>query len=58
MYFPNNIVSYSGGASTGGAVCTKLVAYRITFNGNSNFSSSCTSAGTGTINNTNGTLVM
>jgi hypothetical protein len=58
MYFPNNIVSYFGGASTGGAVCTKLVAYQISFVGNSNFSSSCASAGTGIISYTNGSLVM
>ena len=58
IYFPDNSVSYFGGASTGGSVCTKLVAYTITFTGNSNFSSTCTSAGTGTISYTNGTLVM
>ena len=58
MYFPDNIVTYNGGASTGGAICTKLIAYQITFSGNPNFFSNCTSAGTKTISYTNGTLTM
>jgi hypothetical protein len=58
MYFPSNIVSYNGGASTGGSVCTKLIAYQITFSGNPNFFSNCSSAGTKTLSYTNGTLVM
>jgi Flp pilus assembly protein TadG len=58
IYFPTNAVSYSGGSSTGGAVCTQLIAYTITFKGNSTFNSNCGSAGTKTINTTNGTLVM
>jgi hypothetical protein len=58
IYFPTNAVEYSGGASTGGAVCTQLIAYTITFKGNSTFNSNCNSAGTKTINFTNGTLVM
>ena len=58
IYFPTNAIEYSGGASTGGAVCTQLIAYTITFKGNSTFNSSCNSAGTKTINFTNGTLVM
>jgi hypothetical protein len=58
IYFPKNNITYSGGASTGGPVCTKLVANTITFKGSSTFNSSCSSSGTGTINATNGTLVM
>jgi Flp pilus assembly protein TadG len=58
MYFPSNIVTYNGGASTGGSVCTKLIAYQITFSGNPNFFSNCSSAGTKTISYTNGQLVM
>jgi Flp pilus assembly protein TadG len=58
MYFPSNIVTYNGGASTGGSVCTKLIAYQITFSGNPNFFSNCSSAGTKTLSYTNGTLVM
>jgi Flp pilus assembly protein TadG len=58
IYFPTNAVEYAGGASTGGAVCTQLIAYTITFKGNSTFNSNCNSAGTKTINFTNGTLVM
>jgi hypothetical protein len=57
LYFPNNAVSYTGGASTGGAVCTQLIAYQITFKGNSNFNSSCASAGTATINVSSSQLV-
>ena len=58
IYFPTNAVEYAGGASAGGAVCTQLIAYTITFKGNSTFNSNCNSAGTKTINFTNGTLVM
>jgi Flp pilus assembly protein TadG len=46
IYFPDNSVQYGGGATTGGAVCTQLIAYQITFKGNSKFNSSCSSAGT------------
>jgi hypothetical protein len=46
IYFPDNSVQYGGGATTGGAVCTQLVAYQIVFKGNSKFNSSCDSAGT------------
>jgi Flp pilus assembly protein TadG len=58
IYFPTNAVSYSGGSATGGAVCTQLIAYTITFKGNSTFNSNCSSAGTKQLNTTNGTLVM
>jgi hypothetical protein len=56
--FPKNNITYAGGASTGGPVCTKLVANTIRFKGNSTFNTNCSSSGTGTINYTNGTLVM
>ena len=58
IYFPNSSLSYSGGASTGGAQCTQLIADTINFTGGSTFNSNCSSAGTKTINYTNGTLVM
>jgi hypothetical protein len=58
IYSPNNTINYAGGSSTGGPVCTKLVANALSFVGNSTFNSSCSSSGTGTINATNGTLVM
>jgi Flp pilus assembly protein TadG len=58
IYFPKNNITYSGGASVAGPICTKLVANTISFKGNSNFNTSCSSSGTGTINLTNGTLVM
>jgi hypothetical protein len=57
IYFPTNAIEYTGGSSTGGAVCTQLIAYTITFKGNSSFNSNCGSAGTKTIDMTNGTLV-
>jgi Flp pilus assembly protein TadG len=58
IYFPDNSVTWSGGGSAGGTQCTKLVAYTITFSGGSTFNSSCVGTGTGTINYTNGTLVL
>ena len=57
IYFPNNSINYTGGSSTGGAVCTQLIAYQITFKGNSTFNSNCSSAGTKTIDSTGGRLV-
>lgn len=57
IYFPKNTVTYNGGASTGGAVCTQLIANKLTFSGNSNLSSTCGSAGTATINVTSSQLV-
>ena len=57
IYFPNNAVTFTGGSATG-AQCTQLIAYTITFKGNSAFNSTCGSAGTKTISATNGTLVM
>ena len=58
IYFPSNSITYAGGASTGGPVCTKLVAKTISFKGNSTFNTNCSSSGTGTISYTNGRLVM
>ena len=58
IYFPRSAVSYAGGSSTGGSNCTQLIADTITFTGGSTFNSSCASAGTQTINSSNGTLVM
>jgi Flp pilus assembly protein TadG len=57
IYFPDNAVTYKGGASTGGAVCTQLIAYQVTFSGNSNLASSCASAGTASITVTSSQLV-
>jgi hypothetical protein len=41
IYFPNQYVDFTGGANTGGAICTQLVAYVINFSGNTNFNSNC-----------------
>jgi hypothetical protein len=57
IYFPHEPVTWSGGASTGGAVCTQLLAWSITFTGSSTFSSNCTSAGTRTVALTGGNVV-
>ena len=57
IYFPNQGVTYAGGASTGGATCTQLLAYTLKFSGNSNFNSNCGSAGTATIGSTSNQLV-
>ena len=58
VYFPKETVKYAGGASSGGATCTQLVADKINFSGGSTFNSDCSSAGTKTISYTNGSLVM
>jgi len=58
IYFPKSTISYSGGASTGGAQCTQLVSDKINFTGGSTFNSNCSSVGTRTISYTNGSLVM
>ena len=50
LYFPNQVVTFSGGAGTGGATCTQLVAYQLKFSGTSNFNNtSCASVCTATI---------
>lgn len=41
IYFPNQLVTYSGGAATGGAECTQLVSNFIAISGNTNFSGNC-----------------
>ena len=45
IYFPNQAVTFNGGTSTGGAMCTQLVALKITFNGNAAFNNNCQGAG-------------
>ncbi len=57
VYFPNQNVTYAGGASTGGSTCSQLVAYTLKFSGNSNFNSNCGSAGTQTVGSTSNQLV-
>ncbi len=42
MYFPNAALDYNGGAGIAGA-CTQVIANTITFTGNSDFQSDCTS---------------
>lgn len=41
IYFPNQNVTFSGGASSGGAVCTQVIGLTLNFNGTSNLSSDC-----------------
>jgi len=57
IYFPSQAVNYSGGGSVGGASCTQIVAYKITFTGNSNFNSNCNGVGVATIGTSSGQLV-
>jgi len=46
VYFPHQSVTFNGGTDTGAAaICTQLVAYTITFNGNANFNNNCIAAG-------------
>jgi len=45
IYFPNQHVTFNGGTSTGGAICTQLVALTITFNGNAAFNNDCLGKG-------------
>jgi hypothetical protein len=45
MYFPNQGITFNGGTTTGGAVCTQLVALTITFNGNAAFNNNCQGTG-------------
>lgn len=59
IYFPNGNINYSGSNSTGATQppCTQLVAYQITFTGNSQFNNSCATSGTKTIGVTASQLV-
>jgi Flp pilus assembly protein TadG len=50
IYFPNQRVTYTGGAETGGSQCTQLVANTIKITGETNFSGNC-SAITGVTDN-------
>jgi Flp pilus assembly protein TadG len=45
IYLPNQGVTFNGGTTTGGAVCTQLVALTITFNGNAAFNNNCKGVG-------------
>jgi Flp pilus assembly protein TadG len=45
IYFPNQGVTFSGGTTTGGAICTQLIALTITFNGNAAFNNNCKGVG-------------
>ena len=49
IYLPSQSVTFNGGNSTGGAICTQLIASLITFTGNSGFQNNCTDLGLGTI---------
>jgi Flp pilus assembly protein TadG len=57
IYFPGEAVSYSGGAPTGGAICTQLIADTITFSGAATFNNNCTGTGTRSVCFTGGRLV-
>jgi Flp pilus assembly protein TadG len=57
IYFPNQTVSFSGGATTGGAQCTQLIANEITISGGTNLNSNCTNDGTKSIGSSQTALV-
>jgi Flp pilus assembly protein TadG len=57
IYFPREPVSYSGGSPTGGAQCTQLVAWTVTFTGGSTFNNNCSGTGTRSTSLTGGRLV-
>ena len=45
IYMPNQGVTFNGGTTTGGAICTQLVALTITFYGNAAFNNNCQGVG-------------
>ncbi len=48
IYFPEQLVTYSGGATVGSAnapKCTELIAYRVAISGTTNFNSNCQGLG-------------
>jgi Flp pilus assembly protein TadG len=51
IYFPNEQVTYSGGTTTanGGAACTQLLAYKLSFSGGSTFNANCSGTGVASI---------
>ncbi len=55
IYMPNELVNFSGGATTGGAQCTELIAYQITFSGSTTFSNNCSGTGVKSFGNGSGT---
>lgn len=46
IYFPNQLVNFSGGSSTGGSSCTQLIALKLSFSGGTRFSNNCSGVGT------------
>lgn len=57
IYFPEQYIEFAGGSSTGGAICTQLIAWKIKFTGNSGFQNNCVDAGTRKLVRTGGRLV-
>jgi Flp pilus assembly protein TadG len=57
LYFPNQSLTFNGGASSGGATCTQLVAYKLHFSGTSTINNNCASICTQTIGSTSNQLV-
>ena len=58
LYFPNEAVTYTGGASgDGAATCTQLLAETLTFNGTSTFNSNCGGTGVKNIGSSSTVLV-
>jgi len=59
IYFPSQPVTYSGGTtvSNGGAACTQLLAYKLSFSGGSTFNANCSGTGVASIGASTTTLV-
>jgi hypothetical protein len=57
LYFPSQPVTFSGNNRTSGAGCTQLLAWNVTFNGDSQLANNCQGAGTRSIGGFNTVLV-
>jgi hypothetical protein len=49
LYFPAQLIRFTGGADVGGATCTQIVANQVEFRGNAQVNSNCDAAGTSSI---------
>lgn len=50
LYFPNSNIEFTGNSANGGQGCTQVIGYTVTFKGSASLGSSCSGAGTATIN--------
>ena len=57
IYFPNQSVNFTGNSGTSSASCTQLIALKLTFTGNSGFSTNCSGVGTTAFGTSSATMV-